>query len=189
MLFFSTPTFIAHSSRAEMSAQCALGMQDGDPADQGALSSTGSLWWQREGLHLPAFLPCLAQLWDIVSLQQFPTWSSSWFKKRESGTSLVAQWLRIRLPMQGTQVQALVQEDATCRGATKPVRHNYWACALEPKSHSYWAHVAQLLKPARLEPVLHNKGRDGSEKPAHCNEEKPSPAATRESQHAAADRN
>ena len=40
-------------------------------------------------------------------------------------TSLVAQWLRIRLPMQGTQVQALVREDPTCRGATKPVRHNY----------------------------------------------------------------
>ena len=39
--------------------------------------------------------------------------------------SLVAQWLRIRLPMQGTRVRALVQEDPTCRGATKPVRHNY----------------------------------------------------------------
>ena len=41
------------------------------------------------------------------------------------GTSLVAQWLRIRLPMQGTRVRALVREDPTCRGATKPVRHNY----------------------------------------------------------------
>ena len=41
------------------------------------------------------------------------------------GTSLVVQWLRIRLPVQGTQVQALVQEDPTCRGATKPVHHNY----------------------------------------------------------------
>ena len=41
------------------------------------------------------------------------------------GTSLVAQWLRIRLPMQGTQVRALVREDPTCRGATKPVHHNY----------------------------------------------------------------
>ena len=38
--------------------------------------------------------------------------------------SLVAQWLRILLPMQGTQVQALVWEDPTCRGATKPVSHN-----------------------------------------------------------------
>ena len=41
------------------------------------------------------------------------------------GTSLVAQWVRIRLPMQGTRVQALVREDPTCLGATKPVRHNY----------------------------------------------------------------
>ena len=41
------------------------------------------------------------------------------------GASLVAQWLRIRLPMQETWVPALVREDPTCRGATKPVRHNY----------------------------------------------------------------
>ena len=39
--------------------------------------------------------------------------------------SLVAQWLRIRLPVQGTWVRALVWDDPTCRGATKPVRHNY----------------------------------------------------------------
>ena len=41
------------------------------------------------------------------------------------GTSLVAQWLRMCLPMQGTWLQALVWEDPTCRGATKPLRHNY----------------------------------------------------------------
>ena len=41
------------------------------------------------------------------------------------GTSLVRQWLRIRLPMQGTQVEALVREDPTGRGAAKPMRHNY----------------------------------------------------------------
>ena len=39
--------------------------------------------------------------------------------------SLVAQWLRICLPMQGTRVRALVWEDPTCHGATKPVCHNY----------------------------------------------------------------
>ena len=77
--------------------------------------------------------------------------------KMISGTSLVVQWLRIYLPMQGTRVRALVQEDPTCHGASKPVRHNYWACTLEPASHNYWAHVPQLLKPARLEPVLRNK--------------------------------
>ena len=72
------------------------------------------------------------------------------------GTSLVAQWLRICLPMQGRQVRALVREDPTCRGATKPVRHNYWASALEP---------------VRLEPLLRNKRSHGHEKPAHCNKE------------------
>ena len=40
-------------------------------------------------------------------------------------TSLVMQWLRICLPMQGTEVRALVWEDPTCCGATKPMRHNY----------------------------------------------------------------
>ena len=88
-----------------------------------------------------------------------------------SGASLVAQWLRICLTMQGTQVRALVREDPTCRGATKPVHHNYWACVLEPASHNYWAHVPQLLKPARLEPVLRNKRSHCNEKPMHCNEE------------------
>ena len=32
---------------------------------------------------------------------------------KNSGASLVAQLLRDRLPMQGTQVRALVQEDST----------------------------------------------------------------------------
>ena len=45
------------------------------------------------------------------------------FKKKTSGASLVAQWLRICLPMQATRVRALVQEDPTCRGATKSVHH------------------------------------------------------------------
>ena len=56
---------------------------------------------------------------------------STYGKMQESGvieilseTSLVAQCLRICLPMQGTRVQALVLEDTICRGATKPVYHN-----------------------------------------------------------------
>ena len=75
--------------------------------------------------------------------------------------------------MQGTQVQALVREDPTCRGATKPTRHNYWAWALEPARHNYWASTPQLLKPARLEPVLRNKRSHRNEKPAHHSEEQP----------------
>ena len=41
------------------------------------------------------------------------------------GASLVAQWLRICLLMQGIRVRALVWEDPTCRGATRPVSHDY----------------------------------------------------------------
>ena len=40
-------------------------------------------------------------------------------------TSLVVQWLRIRLPMLGTQIQSLVWEDPPCHGATKPMSYNY----------------------------------------------------------------
>ena len=37
----------------------------------------------------------------------------TWLAVQE-GTSLVVQCLRIHLPMQGTQVRSLVQEDPTC---------------------------------------------------------------------------
>ena len=46
-------------------------------------------------------------------------------KAPEIGVSLVAQLLRIHLPMQGTQVRSLAREDPTCRGATKPMHPNY----------------------------------------------------------------
>ena len=57
---------------------------------------------------------------------QKPTPGLPWWR---SGASLVVQWLRVCLPMQGTRVRALVWEDPTCRGATRPVSHSYWACA------------------------------------------------------------
>ena len=58
-----------------------------------------------------------------VPCQSLARWSKKWGTPR---TSLVARWLRIRLPMQGTRVRALVRENPTCHGATKPVRHNYY---------------------------------------------------------------
>ncbi|KAJ8795983.1 hypothetical protein J1605_002745 [Eschrichtius robustus] len=48
--------------------------------------------------------------------------------------SLVAQWLRICLPMQGTRVRALVREDPTCRGATTPCP---CATTTEPACRNY----------------------------------------------------
>ena len=44
----------------------------------------------------------------------------------------------------GTQVRALVWEDPTCRGATKPMSHNYWACASG-------AHAPQQERPRQWE--------------------------------------
>ena len=46
-------------------------------------------------------------------------------KKIKKRASLVAQWLSVCLPMQGTRVRALVWEDPTCHGAAGPVSHNY----------------------------------------------------------------
>ena len=124
---------------------------------------------------LPTGHSCL-ECWEGKKIQLTPR--MRWWvhtlvtgQKWEAWASLVAQWLRIHLPMQGTRVRALVREDPTCCGATKPVRHNYWACALEPASHNYWACVPQLLKPVHLEPVLHNKRSHRNEKPTRRNEE------------------
>ena len=98
-----------------------------------------------------------------------------WIKNGSSRASLVAQWLRICLPVQGTRVWALVWEDPTCHRATGPVCHNYWACA--------WGLWATTIEPERLEPVLCNeRGRD-SERHAHCDEEWPTLGATRENPH------
>ena len=46
------------------------------------------------------------------------------YKAAKYRTSLVVQWLRIHLPMQGTLVQSLFQEDSTGSGATTPVHHS-----------------------------------------------------------------
>ena len=72
-------------------------------------------------------------------------------KNKSHRTSLVVQWIRTCLPMQGTQLPSLVREDPTCCGATKPM----------------------LLSPRTLEPVLCNKRSHCNEKPAHLNERKP----------------
>ena len=63
----------------------------------------------------------------------------------ETGLPRWYSGLRVRLPMSGTWVQSLVQEDSTCPGAAKPVHCNCWAYALEPGTHSepachnYWS--------------------------------------------------
>ena len=73
--------------------------------------------------------------------------------------------------MQETRVWALVREDPTCRGATKPVRHNYWACALEPASHNYWSPRATATEAHAPRAHAPNKRSHRNEKPVHRNEE------------------
>ena len=86
--------------------------------------------------------------------------------------SLVAQRLRICLPMQGTQVQALVWEDPTCRGAAGPVSHSCWACAsgacaLQQDRPRWWEARAPRW---RVAPACRNW-----RKPSHRNEDPTQP--------------
>ena len=50
---------------------------------------------------------------------------TKWHSIANKGTSLVLQWLRIHLPMQGTWVRSLVWEDSTSHRAAEPMNHNY----------------------------------------------------------------
>ena len=71
-------------------------------------------------------------------------------KKKWRRTSLVAQWWRIHLPVQGIWVKSLFRDNSMGWGATKPVYHNYWACTprarapQQGKSLQREAHTPQL---------------------------------------------
>ena len=103
------------------------------------------------------------------------------FLKVSRETSFVLQ-LRVCLPMQGTWARSLVQKDATCCGAAKPVCHSYWTCALEPSSCNYRAHTPQILKPVhprayalqqKKPPQWEACAPQWRVAPARCNERKP----------------
>ena len=64
-------------------------------------------------------------------------------KNKDSRTSLVAQCIRISLPMQATRVWSLIREDRTHQ-----VHHNYWACALEVRSRNKRSHCNEWVVPA-----------------------------------------
>ena len=55
-------------------------------------------------------------------------------RKQNGGTSLMVQWLRICLAMQGIRVQSLVGEDPTYFRATKIVHPCVWARVPQPES-------------------------------------------------------
>ena len=110
-----------------MGSRCADFSSCGLQAPEHRLSSCGSRaqllhsMWDLPGPGLEPEYPALAG----GPLTTLPPRKSleSLFKKY--GASLVAQCLRICLPMQGTRVRALVWEDPTCCGAAGPVSHSY----------------------------------------------------------------
>ena len=86
----------------------------------------------------------------ISSSKLISSYHLKWLKRfgtePDLGLLWVAQWLRIHLLMQETQVWSLLWEDPTCCMATKQAHHNYSASAPEPRSHNYRAHGPQLPK-------------------------------------------
>jgi len=86
-------------------------------------------------------------------------------------TSLVVQWLRIRLSMQGTRVLFLVREDPTCCRATESAHHKVTEPEMDPRDTAAEAHSPRARAP--------------QEKPPQLNEEEPLLATNRESPRAA----
>ena len=74
-------------------------------------------------------------------------------KKVHGGTSLVEQWTRIHLPMQGTQIWSLAQEDSTCCRATKPPVPQILSLHSRPHRLQQLGPRLQLLKPVRIEHI------------------------------------
>ena len=64
--------------------------------------------------------------------------------KPNSWTSLVVQWLRIYLPIQGTRVWSLVPENSICCRASKPMSHNYRA---QPSSRAPCSTIREATRP------------------------------------------
>ena len=65
----------------------------------------------------------------VAGENHFPRLLMSINQNETNWISLVVQWIRMCLPMQGTWVQSLAQEDSPCWRATKPVHptepHDY----------------------------------------------------------------
>ena len=124
----------------------------------------------------PSHAPATGPLFLLVSNYRTPDDSSSQkstLNKEQCRAFLVARWSRIPPPMQETQVWFLVWEDPTCSRVTKPVCHNYWACAPESRSRSCWSSHT-------LQAVLCRKRSRCNEKHTHCSQEQPPRATTRE---------
>ena len=69
---------------------------------------------------LLAFNPLGSSHCCLIGSKSYHLWSH--LERPTAGTSLVVQWLRICLPVQGTWVRSLVRGDSICCGATNPIQ-------------------------------------------------------------------
>ena len=67
--------------------------------------------------------------------------------------SLVAQWLRSHLVMQGTLLQSLVQEDPTCCGVAEPVATSGEPVLESPGATATEAHAPRACAPGEGKPL------------------------------------
>ena len=148
---FATPWTVAHQAPLSMGfprQECWSGwplLFPGDLPDPGIEPGSPALWVDS----LPSELPQ-----KLTGKPKRPVISYMRWKRGFSGGSVMGGW-RVHLPIQGTWVQTLIRKDSTCHRATKPMPHNYWACALEPGGTQLlrlWASATEARGPG--EPVF-----------------------------------
>ena len=74
--------------------------------------------------------------------------------------------------MQETWVWSLIWEDPTCQGATEPVIHNHWACALAPGAAAAEAHVPGVCALRWEATAVRRPGTTAREQPPLATQEK-----------------
>ena len=75
-----------------------------------------------------AFIPYIKVPFNVLPIFQSWLFLGSMAHTHQSctfKTSLMVQWIRIHLPLQGTWVQSLVGEDSACHRRLKPMHHNH----------------------------------------------------------------
>ena len=120
---------------------------------------------------------CVLCLKSHIQIQIQNLYHFLFYKRRISGfpggpavknlpfrTSLAVRWITIHKPMQGTRVQSLVPEEATCWGATKPTNHTTEACAPKARAQQQekplkWESSSNSLQLEKAYPSKENPGQ------------------------------
>ena len=85
--------------------------------------------------HPPTEFPVTQQSWPLVHFQM----KTLWWLWIDLGTSLVLQWLRVHLLVQGTWDQSLVQEDPLEKMSGYPLQYSYLE---NPMNRGAWHAIA-----------------------------------------------